>query len=311
MMKTYLNLFFLVLITCASCGNRKTSARQDISVAQDTLTKFVLPQIPPMLDTPELRADYLIRHYWDNVNFADTNYIHHPDITEQAWVDYIHILRVAPATLATTSLNSLFQRAKVNKKVFHYFADLAEKYLYDPNSPMRNEELYIPVLDAMLEGNLLDETEKILPQGRRTLAEKNRPGRVAADFRYTLASGKSGSLHDVKAEYTLLFFNNPGCHACKEGIEELKHAPTINAEKQAGRLKILAIYPDEEKEEWDKHLPDFPQEWINGYDKQLVIIKNNLYDLKAIPTLYLLDKDKKVLLKDATVAQIDQYLMRQ
>lgn len=34
----------------------------------------------------------------------------------------------------------------------------------------------------------------------------------------------------------------------------------------------------------------------------------NLYDLKAIPTLYLLDKDKKVLLKDATVAQIDQYL---
>ena len=31
-------------------------------------------------------------------------------------------------------------------------------------------------------------------------------------------------------------------------------------------------------------------------------------NLKAIPTLYLLDKDKKVLLKDATVAQIDQYL---
>ena len=51
-----------------------------------------------------------------------------------------------------------------------------------------------------------------------------------------------------------------------------------------------------------------PKEWINGYDKKLVIKEKNLYDLKAIPTLYLLDKDKKVLLKDATVAQIDQYL---
>ena len=50
----------------------------------------------------------------------------------------------------------------------------------------------------------------------------------------------------------------------------------------------------------------FPQR--NGYDKKLVIKEKNLYDLKAIPTLYLLDKDKKVLLKDATVAQIDQYL---
>ena len=65
---------------------------------------------------------------------------------------------------------------------------------------------------------------------------------------------------------------------------------------------------DEDKEEWERHLPDFPKEWINGYDKKLVIKEKNLYDLKAIPTLYLLDKDKKVLLKDATVAQIDQYL---
>ena len=105
-----------------------------------------------------------------------------------------------------------------------------------------------------------------------------------------------------------VFINNPGCHACEEGIEALKQAPAINNEFAAGNLKILAVYPDEDKEEWERHLPDFPKEWINGYDKKLVIKEKNLYDLKAIPTLYLLDKDKKVLLKDATVAQIDQYL---
>ena len=88
----------------------------------------------------------------------------------------------------------------------------------------------------------------------------------------------------------------------------MKQAPAINNEFAAGNLKILAVYPDEDKEEWERHLPDFPKEWINGYDKKLVIKEKNLYDLKAIPTLYLLDKDKKVLLKDATVAQIDQYL---
>ena len=38
-------------------------------------------------------------------------------------------------------------------------------------------------------------------------------------------------------------------------------------------------------------------------------LKNDeIYDLKAIPTLYLLDKDKKVVLKDVTFNQVENYL---
>jgi hypothetical protein len=42
-----------------------------------------------------------------------------------------------------------------------------------------------------------------------------------------------------------------------------------------------------------------PAEWIQGRD-EYGLYKNNVYDLRAIPSLYLLDKDKKVLLKDCT-----------
>lgn len=307
-MKTYLNIFFLFVIICTSCGNRKASESQQAASPADTVSKLVLPIIPTMLETPELRANYLVRHYWDNFNFADTNYIHHPEITEQAWVDYVDILHMVPDTAARASIKVLLKNAETEKKIFLYFTELADKYLYDPNSPMRNEELYIPILDAMLGSNLLDDTEKIRPQSRRDLAERNRPGKPAIDFTYTLASRKSGTLYGVKAKYTLLFINNPGCHACEEITKELKQAPAISKEFAAGRLKILSVYPDENMEEWEYHLPDFPKEWINGYDKRTVITKKNLYDLKAIPTLYLMDKDKKVLLKDATVKQIEQYL---
>jgi len=41
-----------------------------------------------------------------------------------------------------------------------------------------------------------------------------------------------------------------------------------------------------------------------------MIDQKNLYDLKAIPTLYLLDKDKTVLLKDATAEEIEEYLQK-
>ena len=74
------------------------------------------------------------------------------------------------------------------------------------------------------------------------------------------------------------------------------------------KLTVLSIYPDEELDEWRKHLNEFPKEWINGYDKKFAIKEQQLYDLKAIPTLYLLNKEKTVLLKDATAQAIEEYL---
>lgn len=310
-MKTFINIFLLSLILCTACGNRNVSMNQTEATKNDSTRNFVLPVIPAMLTTPESRADYLVRHYWENVDFNDTIWLNHQEMLEQAWVDYIDLMRLVPKETINNALRQVYKNAEKQKPFFSYFTTLADKYLYDPNSPMRNEELYITVLDAMLESDVLDETEKILPKERRKLAERNRPGRLAEDFTYTLSSGKNGTLHDLKAQYTLLFINNPGCHACEESLTELKQAPAINRELEAGRLKILAIYPDEELQEWKRHLSDFPKEWINGYDKGLVIKEKNLYDLKAIPTLYLLDQKKIVILKDAPIREIEEHLKQQ
>lgn len=84
---------------------------------------------------------------------------------------------------------------------------MADKYLYDPNSPIRNEEFYIPVLECMVTSPLLDDTGKIRPRDRLALAQKNRPGTQALDFTYTLASGKQGTLHGLSADYTV--FHQP------------------------------------------------------------------------------------------------------
>lgn len=65
----------------------------------------------------------------------------------------------------------------------------------------------------------------------------------------------------------------------------------------------------EELDEWRKHLNVFPKKWVNAYDKTFAIKDRQLYDLRAIPTLYLLNKDKTVLLKDATSQAIEEYLL--
>lgn len=300
----------IALFLCTSCNSGSTSKEKATTEekVQDTPKMFTLPEIPTMYTTPEQRADFLVKHYWDNFDFTDTNYIHKPEITEQAYVDFLDVANHSPMESAFDGMTRLISKAEDNKKVFDYFISLSDKYLYDPNSPFRSEELYIRVLEKMVETNLLDDTEKTRPKYRLQLAQKNRLGTKALNFTYTLQSGKQGTLYGLNTEYILLYINNPGCHACGEITEGMKHSQIIEYLLSRKHLTILCVYPDEELDEWEKHRSDFPSDWINGYDKGTVMRDKDLYDLKAIPSLYLLDKDKNVLLKDATFTQLEQYL---
>ncbi|NDV81517.1 DUF5106 domain-containing protein [Bacteroides sp. 51] len=297
------------LIICTSC-NSGNSSKEKLATeeTQETPKKITLPEIPTMYTSSEQRADFLVKHYWDNFDFTDTSYIHLPEVTEQAYVDFLDVINHSPMESAFEGMKRLMTHAEKDKKVFDYFVSLSDKYLYDPNSPFRSEELYIVVLEKMMETNLLDDTEKTRPNYRLQLAQKNRLGTKALNFTYTMQSGKQGTLYGVNTEYTLLYINNPGCSACGEITEGMRNSQIIQYLLSGKRMTILCVYPDEDLEEWKKHQNDFPSDWINGYDKGTVMRDKNLYDLKAIPSIYLLDKNKTVLLKDATFTQLEQYL---
>ena len=297
---------FLLLLMCYACKSGNVSGQQDAKKS-DSIKEFVLPNIPITYTEPAKRAEYLVMHYWDNFDFSDTAYIHHPEITEQAWTNYINILTYVPLQQARQSMEKMMQQAGQEKKVYVYFTELADKYLYDPNSPYRNEEFYIPVLESMTSTVLLNKVEKINPTFRLELANKNRVGNKAIDFTYTLESGKQGTLYSLSSDYILIYFNNPGCHACEEITQELDKSLRIQYMLSQKKLIILSMYPDENLFEWKNYLNNYPSTWISGYDKDLAIQDKKLYDLKAIPTLYLLDKNKTVLLKDTTVPAIEDY----
>ena len=67
---------------------------------------------------------------------------------------------------------------------------------------------------------------------------------------------------------------------------------------QRTMLAILSIYPDDDITSWRKYLDIMPSRWLHAYDSGMHITNKKLYDLKAIPSIYLLDKNKRVILKD-------------
>ena len=83
----------------------------------------------------------------------------------------------------------------------------------------------------------------------------------------------------------------------------------LNEYLENGRLSIVAIYPDADIEAWRNYQSSMPVAWISGYDAGQIISRDRLYDLKAIPSLYLLDSDKRVLVKDGSDVALIEHVI--
>ena len=295
-------LFFISI--CFACKGQQKERENHIQ------RTFEMISVPDSITQPEARAIYVAMHYWDRFDFTDTMYIHLPKITEQAFSNYLSVMQYVPKETAALSIREMMHKAIVKKEMFSYFAGLYEKYLYDLESPLHDESLFIYALEAMIEEPVFDEIQKIRPAHLLELALKNKIGDFAIQFDYTLANEKQGSLYDVKADCLLLFFYQPDCYTCMETTEKLAGSNILNKLLKRQKLQILAVYPGEDFYAWKNNLSYMPSDWIHAYDHTGRIRGEEIYDLKSSSTLYLLDKEKKVLLKDTNIEEIEQFLQR-
>lgn len=276
--------------------------------AQET-NGLKLPLIPTELRTPEERASYLAAHYWDHFLFRDSlQYLNHPETVEQAVVDFIDLFRLVPSSEAETAITHVMQQASCTRNGLFFFYNTFEKYLYDLASPMRNEAYFIPVLEQMVASERLSAEDKIRPEMLLQSVRKNRVSSPATDFNYTLADGSQQSLYALKATWTLLLFFDPDCDECHQAIQEIQQNQFFQELIQQKKLTLLAVYPGDNLNHWKLMQPNLPAEWLVAYDKEQSIYTNELYDILGFPSLYLLDSQKIVRLKDTAPAQVEAYL---
>ena len=274
---------------------------------------FPVPEVPSMIGSGHEAVGYLAAHFWDR--FTDTSQIYVCDSSivngvlesdvEQAFADSAGYLRSGTPDDAREAVSAMFrriaafERRDTSTNVFETVSSLAEKYLYDPNSPLRSEDLYLPFASAMSSSPLVPPEKRAVYEYDAKMCSLNRTGSPAADFRFMDKAGRSHTLYGIDAEYTLLFFSNPGCEACKYIIDALESDTALGSMVSSGRLAVANIYIDEDIEAWYGYQDIYPDSWYNGYDPDFIIRTDLLYNVRAIPSLYLLDRDKKVLLKDA------------
>lgn len=293
----------LALVCCSGSGNRKMHTERE----------FPLVQVPSMLEDDQ-KLDFMLDHFWDN--FLDSSKLVTCDSTlingvkpgdvEQAFANYTMLLEQVPLEQAQRCIAAIAlkmnecQASGRQSNVFKGLGSIIERYLYDPNSPVRDEDIYTAYARVM-------STSPYVPSSRRNVfayeaevSSLNARGGRAMDFSFTDNTGRIYSLYGVNADYTVLFFSNPGCTACKEIIMMLSGTPEVDDMIMSGNLAVVNVYIDEDLKEWYEYMPAYPPSWYNGYDHNHIIRDEELYNVRAIPSLYLLDADKNVILKDVT-----------
>ena len=299
---------FILLFHVSACKNQKTSVVQDsISVQSQG---FPFPEIPVTLTEPEARKAYLLTHYWEQFNFADTTLVNNRDVTEQGFVNFIALLADnTPEELVRESLKNWCTGFVGKDHARRVLTQTTDEYLYNPNSPFYNENLYGLYLETLL--GMLPQTDAMRSsyQFKLKLVKRNNPGNQATDFTYYLPDGRRRTLADtqVKGDRLLLMFYDPECESCHKVLLQMAADTSLAEAVRSGRLSVLAIYTEGNDEAWRKALADIPEGWIVGTDYE-VIKTRALYDLKAMPSLYLLDGKKQVILKDTPYEQIHRTL---
>lgn len=217
--------------------------------------------------------------------------------------EFATTLHYVPLEEAFRMQDSLLDEAATDTSRWRRVLEFENYYLYDPNSLMRSEELYIPVLKKIIASPLSDESARSRAEWTLQHCLLNRIGEIPADFTFVNKTGRSftlyGTIESRKPELTLLFFSNPGCPMCADITKSFSEDPFLKEMVAKGRLLVVNIYPDEDLEAWYSWLKEYPQEWVTGRDPDGTINSSTIYCIRAIPTLYLLDSDKTLLLKDA------------
>ncbi len=312
-------LVLLALLVLAGCRGR---AVQGKGPEQEEHMSFPEVGVPAMLSSEYERTLFLAEHYWDKFTNPSRDYacdslrvsgVARTEV-EQHFANYAQLLSMLPVSDAEKAVRHFWTRllaceqADSGSEVFETLIELSEKYFYNVNSPLRDEDLYGIIAEALSNCELVDEVMRGKYGFDAQLCALNKVGTKAADFRFRDVRGRDGHLYGIHADYVLLFFSNPGCQACKSIIERLKTSPRITEMLAEKRLAVVNMYIDEDLEAWKSYMPIYPEVWYNVYDPDYVIRTDLTYNVRAIPSLYLLNVDKTVLLKDAEPEKVFWYL---
>jgi thiol-disulfide isomerase/thioredoxin len=283
------------------------------------------PVIPVHLRNPKNRQDsasayyYFRDHYWDGVNFWDGR-LAYTTFFEDKMDKYINELMVPNPDSIKKEIDRIMSYASINEEMTKLlllkFVNryLNQKYMWE-------DAIFVHLFEKYFAQK---EYSWLTPAGRKTITDRayslmaNLMGTPASDIELPDSTGSKKKLYDMNAPYIVVAFWDPTCGHCREVLPKLDSMYKSRWKALGIQVYAIARETDGTRNDWIKFVNEHnTHEWTNVYyskaDEKARVDSgipgySQLYDVQTFPTLYLLDKDKRIIAKKLTWEQMDEVL---
>jgi thioredoxin-related protein len=272
-------------------------------IATGLSQSYTYPVIPDSIKDRQDRISFMAVHFWDYANFADSSLLAEP----KPFFDYIYLLQSLPEEKATECIQNGLWSISSQPFGFEWLMFWLDRYVHNPQSPYYNDAFFLQFLGVLLE-TATDEGQLNELSYYKEMAQRNPIGDVAEDFSFILKDNTEKKLSEVEAPLLLLIFNSPDCSLCHRLENEISNDSLIQQMVTFGQMTIVAISPNANHEDWLNHV--YPKNWICGFDRDMTITTKKLYEIRQFPSIYLLDNNKHVILKEADYEVVVSFLSK-
>jgi len=111
-------------------------------------------------------------------------------------------------------------------------------------------------------------------------------------------------LSDLQSDFTVVVFGASWCPKC---TEELPEIAKLYPNWKANKVEVVLVSLDDKPQDFEKFTQGFPFLSICDFQKWNSSIAKDFY-VFGTPTMYLLDKDRKIILRPNSVKQMDAWV---
>jgi thiol-disulfide isomerase/thioredoxin len=279
-----------------------------------TAKQIVIPSPPKRPDgsidsTFQLR--YYREHFFDYFDLSDDAMLRLPQtVYNKKVTEYLDKLYPPQADTLIQVIDKLVAKAKKNQETYKY---LVFKLVVKYSTPefMGLDEVFVHLNKKYFETGEMNywANEKY----RKNIKEqadqysKSLIGRVGPNMIMQDANREPRSMYDIKSKYTILYFFDPDCGACKKESPVLVDFYTKNKNKL--NVEVYAVSADTSMAKMNDYVKTMNMKWItvNGprtYTKSY----HDLYDAASTPTLFVLDDKKKIIGKKVPAAKLEGFI---
>ncbi len=265
------------------------------------------PFVPASLNKEE-RIIFLKNHYFDKVDFSDTALLHSTVFVNKA-ISYLSLYsnnRLSQKQLETEFIKAvtiMLSAASVNPEIFKFWLD----YLVGGFDKFHFDEVLTYIADNFEDPfSCEDQPRKTALQKKLETFKKLAAGNLAPPLEIPDAKGSMDRLSDIHSEFTLLVFWSTQCPHCTAMMDRLKE---IYDKQKTRRFEVMAVSIDTSHSDWTGFIKAHRLNWVNVSELKGFSGKScDDYNIYATPTLFLLDREKKIISKPVSLYEMEQVL---